>query len=146
MPATHTPKIGSFALLKTYADVLNLRIQAPFGLRTQRLLQIHGFASLAQAEEFIRESDAIRRDFVNSMCAERWDSVSAFDLVIDTAKIPAKQAIDWVEQIVQAMSQLDPAQGLTTKSIQVDPVLADSIIQVLDGQTASSTDAARATF
>jgi cytidylate kinase len=137
---------GGFALLKTYADVLNLRIQAPFDLRTQRLLQSHGFASLAQAEEFIRDSDAIRRDFVNSMYAERWDSVSAFDLVIDTAKIPTKQAIDWVEQIVQGMSQLDPAQALTTKSIQVDPVLADSIIQVLGGQTASSTDAARATF
>ena len=127
---------GGFALLKTYVDVLNLRIQAPFGLRTFRLLQTHGFASIAQAEEFIRESDAIRRDFVNSMYAERWDSASAFDLVINTAKIPTKQAIDWVEQIVHSMSQLDPAQALTAKSIEVDPVLADSIIQALDGQTA----------
>jgi cytidylate kinase len=128
---------GGFALLKTYADVLNLRIQAPFALRTQRLLQSHGFASIAQAEEFIRDSDAMRRDFVNSMYAERWDSVSAFDLVIDTGKIPAEQVIDWVEQVIQTMSQLDPATAaMTTQSIEVDPVLADSIIQVLDRQPA----------
>jgi cytidylate kinase len=127
---------GGFALMKTYADVLNLRIQAPVALRIQRLQKSHGFTSAAQAEEFIHESDTLRRDFVNSMYAERWDSVSAFDLVIDTAKIPAEQAIAWVEEIVHGMSQLDPAQVLTTKSIQVDPVLADSILQVLDGQPA----------
>jgi cytidylate kinase len=127
---------GGFALLKTYADVLNLRIQAPFELRAQRLLQTHGFSSIAKAEEFIRENDNLRRDFVNSMYAERWDSVAAFDLAIDTAKIPPEQAIDWVEHIVQSMNQLDPAQAITTHSIKVDPVLANTISQVLHPQPA----------
>jgi cytidylate kinase len=127
---------AGFALLKNYTDALNIRVQAPFSLRTQRLLQSQGFANLAQAEEFIRESDTLRRDFVNSLYSERWDSVSAFDLVIDTSKIPAEQAIDWVEQIVQKMTKIDHQHARTTHSIEVDPVLADSIARVLDHQPA----------
>ena len=127
---------AGFALLKNYADVLNIRIQAPFRLRTQRLLQSQGFASPAQAEEFIRESDTLRRSFVNALYAERWDSVSAFDLVIDTSKIPAEQALDWIEEINQNMKDPEPQKGPSTQEIKVDPVLADSIARVLEQQPA----------
>jgi cytidylate kinase len=127
---------GGFALLKGYADVLNVRIQAPFRLRTQRLFEQQGFTGIPQAEEFIRESDMLRRDFVNSMYAERWDSVSAFDLVIDTGKISTDLAVDWLEESVKRINLIHPDTMPSIQSIQVDPVLADSISTVLEKQAA----------
>jgi cytidylate kinase len=127
---------GGFALLKDYADVLNVRIQASFSLRAQRLFENQGFSSLSQAEEFVRESDTLRRDFVNSMYAERWDSVSAFDLVIDTGKISTELAVAWLEESMKHLSLIHPATMPTVQSVRVDPVLADSIATVLDKQAA----------
>jgi cytidylate kinase len=127
---------GGFALLKNYADVLNVRIQAPFSLRVQRVFESGDFTSLAQAEEFVRENDRLRQDFINSMYAERWDSVSAFDLVLDTGKIYPEQAVNWLETATRQISLTHPKNGPTIHSIKIDPVLVDSISQVLDGQIA----------
>ncbi|RPH60755.1 MAG: cytidylate kinase-like family protein [Chloroflexi bacterium] len=125
---------GGFAVLKGYADVLNVRIQAPFALRVQRVMESRVFASQLKAEEFVNDSDRLRRDFVNSMYSERWDSLSAFDLVIDTGKIPPKMAVDWLKEAMYRISHLELDDAQTTRSIKVDPVLADSVAQVLDEQ------------
>jgi cytidylate kinase len=125
---------GGFALLKGYADVLNVRIQAPFALRVQRVMERQAFASQAEAEEFVRENDQVRRDFVNSMYAERWDSVSAFDLVIDTGKISPEQAVDWLEATTHRISQIQPGKVLTTRAMTIDPVMMEAVAKVLDGQ------------
>lgn len=122
---------GGFAMLKDYADVLNVRIQAPFALRVRRVFESRAFASLSQAEEAVRENDRMRRDFVNSMYAERWDSVSAFDLVLDTGKITSEQATDWLEAAGRQTSLPQPIGTLTTRAMTIDPVLADSVAQVL---------------
>lgn len=122
---------GGFAMLKDYADVLNVRIQAPFALRVKRVFESGAFASLAQVEEAVRENDRMRRDFVNSMYAERWDSVSAFDLVLDTGKIPPEQAADWLEAAGRQINLPQPEDTLTTRAMTIDPVLADSVTQVL---------------
>jgi cytidylate kinase len=125
---------GGFALLKGYADVLNVRVQAPFPLRVERVMARQTFASQAKAEEFVRESDRLRRDFVNSMYAERWDSLSAFDLVIDTGKILPAQAVDWLEAVLQHWSLPKSAQAHTTRDLNVDPVLLEAVADVLDRQ------------
>lgn len=125
---------GGYALLKHYVDVLNVRIQAPFTLRVQRVFEKGGFASLALAEEFVRESDRLRQDFVNSLYAERWDSISAFDLVLDTGKISPEQAVAWLETVGRQISLAQPQNAPTTRAMKIDPVLADSVAQVLDGQ------------
>ncbi len=122
---------GGFTMLKDYADVLNVRIQAPFPLRVRRVFESGAFASLSQVEEAVRENDRMRRDFVNSMYSERWDSVSAFDLVLDTGKITPEQAADWLEAAGRQTSLPQPGEALTTRSLDIDPVLADSVAQVL---------------
>lgn len=127
---------GGFALLKGYADVLNVRIQGPFALRVQRVMENQVFSSLPHAEEFVRESDKMRRDFVESVHAGYWDSASAFDLVIDTGKISTDMAVGWLESAVQKLSLVQPNERLTTRSLQIDPVLLDSVTQVLDEQLA----------
>jgi cytidylate kinase len=125
---------GGFAVLKGYADVLNVRIQAPFPLRVKRVMGKQVFATQLKAEVFVSDSDRMRRDFVNSMYSERWDSLSAFDLVIDTGKISPEMAVDWLKEAVHRISHLPLDDALTTRSMEVDPVLADSVAQVLNEQ------------
>lgn len=125
---------GGFAMLKNYAEVLNLRIQAPFHLRAQHILAAKHCASLTEAEEFVRESDRMRRDFVNALYMERWDSVAAFDLVIDTGKISPALAVDWLEAAARQIDTGQLKKGLSIHAMEIDPVLADSVAQVLDGQ------------
>ena len=127
---------GGFAMLRDYADVLNVRIQAPFALRARRVFESGAFARLSLVEEAVREHDRMRRDFVNSMYSERWDSVSAFDLVLDTGKITPEQAADWLEAAGRQTSLPQPGEALTTRSLDIDPVLADSVAQVLGKQLA----------
>jgi cytidylate kinase len=126
---------GGFAMLKGRGDVLNVRIQAPFSLRVQRVREEQDFASLAKAEEFVRENDQMRKDFVNSMYTERWDSVSAFDLVIDTGKISLDQAVDWLEAATIELEHVRSDKVLTTRAINIDAVLLDSVEQVLGKQS-----------
>ncbi len=125
---------GGFAVLKGYADVLNVRIQAPFSLRVKRVMDNQVFASRVKAEEFVIESDRVRREFVESIYGKQWDSVSAFDLVIDTRKISPELAVDWLEAAAQRLGQLQPGEAPSIQSIEIDPVLKDAIAQVLDSQ------------
>lgn len=127
---------GVFVLLKDYADVLNVRVQAPFALRVQRVMNKDVFASQAEAEEFVRENDKMRRDFVESIHAGQWDSALAFDLVLDTGKILPERAVDWLEAAARQIGLVQPDQAPTTRGMEIDPVLADSVAQVLDGQAA----------
>lgn len=127
---------GGFAMLKGYADVLNVRIQAPFALRVKRVMENQIFESWAKAEEFVLESDRIRKEFVESVYGKQWDSVSAFDLVIDTRKVAPDTAVEWLETIAKRLSHLQPGEGPTTRSIEIDPVLQETITQILERQPA----------
>jgi cytidylate kinase len=127
---------GGFAVLKGYADVLNVRIQAPFSLRVKHVMENQVFTSRVKAEEFVSDSDKVRRDFVESIYGKQWDSVSAFDLVIDTRKISSEMAVDWLEAAAHRLSHLQPGEAPSVSSIEIDPVLRDTIAQVLDSQPA----------
>lgn len=127
---------GGFALLKNYADVLNVRIQGPFDLRVERVMKNQFFGSQAKAEEFVRESDKMRREFVESIHAGQWDSASAFDLVIDTGKISTPLAVDWLVAAAHELERAKPSNRMTTRSLRVDPVLLDSVSRVLGIQPA----------
>lgn len=132
---------GGFAVLKGYTDVLNIRIQAPFYWRVRHLMGSQHFINRRQAEEFVRESDKMRREFVESTYGKQWDTVSAFDLVIDTSKISPDMAVDWLEAAIHRLSQQQPTDGPFASSIEVDQVLAQSIVEVLKTQPAWATPA-----
>lgn len=122
---------GGFAMLKGYADVLNVRIQAPFSTRVQRVKEEQVFKTLAEAEAFVRKSDQMRKDFVNSMYTERWDSISAFDLVIDTGKISQDQAVALLEETALYLSHIQFNDVPTTHAMKIDHILLDALVQVL---------------
>jgi cytidylate kinase len=126
---------AGFAILKGQADVLNVRIQAPFSLRVQRVREGQVFASLAEAEQFVRDNDQMRKDFVNSMYAGRWDSPASFDLVIDTGKISIDRAVDWLEAAARDLSQNRVNVEQTARALEIDTVLLDTVVQVLGNQS-----------
>lgn len=123
-------------MLKGYGDVLNVRIQAPFELRVQRVMEKHGFSSHEIAENFVRESDQLRREFVESLFGLKWDSVSAFDLIIDTGKISPDMAVDWLEEEIHRIG-ISPAPGMpSAQTIQIDKVLERTVDEILHPQAA----------
>ncbi len=128
---------GGFALLKDHADVLNVRIQAPFLSRVSRVLEEYALAGQAAAEEFVRDNDRMRRSFVESIYGpHQWDSASAFDLVIDTGKISPELAVSWLEAEIAQMVRSPHAGKRTIHDIQVDSVLARTVDEILVLQAA----------
>lgn len=88
-----------------------------------------------KAEALVKESDKVRAIFVESWYGVRWDTASEFDLMIDTGKVSPNLAASW---LVEAVKKLEPRPGSDqpgTRNIQVDPVLATVIAQVLECET-----------
>lgn len=116
---------GSFVVLGGFSDALNVRVQAPLRDRVDRCMALDGIPDLEHAEAAVREGDRVRRSFVESMYGVRWDSASAFDLVIDSSKVSVAAAAAW---IVEAARGLKQARGLpSTADIAPDPVLEQAV-------------------
>lgn len=87
---------GSFAVLGGYADVLNVRLQAPFAVRVKRIMAERNLADLAKAEKIVKESDQARASFIQSWYGLRWDVASYYNLVLDTSIISRDTAVEWI--------------------------------------------------
>ena len=83
---------AGFAVLGEYADVLNVRIQAPFSDRVQRVMAREGLTDLQAAEERVREDDNVHRKYVQRFYNKHWDEPSNFDLVLDTGSLSSDTA------------------------------------------------------
>jgi cytidylate kinase len=118
---------GGFAVLAGLADVLNVRVQAPVDLRIKRVAEASSAAERERAEEVVRANDHLQKTFIEAVYGVAWDSAVAFDLVLDTGKIPVEAAAG---MIVQAVASL-PAPGTpglrTTSGLQVDRILASAV-------------------
>jgi cytidylate kinase len=124
---------GAFAVLGPFADVLNVRVQAPLPIRVKRAMEKEKITELHEAEAFLKESDRARDTFVESFYNIRWVDAapSAFDLVIDTGKVPPDMATAWVVEALRGLKERKKERGLTTKTIKVDPELAGTVSEVL---------------
>jgi cytidylate kinase len=122
---------GGFASLSDYADVLNVRIQAPFTVRVQRVMARENLADLQQAEERVKEDDKARRKFIQMFYNKQWDLEAHFNLVIDTGSVSTEMAVNWIVEAARALEQQKFEKARTTQSIKVDSVLVDAISKVL---------------
>lgn len=93
---------GSMAALQNKPDVLHVRIQAPLALRVQRLAE-HEKISADEAQQRIRERDLSDVDWIHRYFGLDSHDPALFDLVINTAKLSAGDA---VELILQAYARL----------------------------------------
>ena len=123
---------GSFAVLGGLDDVLNVRIQAPLPLRVKRVMARQQISDLNVAEAAVKESDSLRADFIESLYKVRWDEAKAFDLVIDTGKVPPELAVAWLVETVKALNEKQGGSARTTSILEEDRILANVVAGVLE--------------
>ncbi|MGE5603754.1 MAG: AAA family ATPase [Nitrososphaerales archaeon] len=117
---------SGFAILAGFADVLHVRLQAPFPVRVSYVAAWRRLPP-EQAEEVVRQGDKARKSFVEEFYGVAWGDIEAFDLVVNTNKVPPDLAEPWVIEASKALAQHPATAKPTTASIEVDRVLADVI-------------------
>jgi cytidylate kinase len=127
---------GGYASLSEYEDVLNVRLQAPFSVRVERVMARENLDNRLRAEQQVKADDTAREKFVSRFYNQAWDNGSNFDLVIDTDTISTEMAADWIIQAVSALSQKEfGADAVTAQRAKVSPALLDAIDTALARQT-----------
>ncbi len=122
---------GGFAVLNGFADVLNVRIQAPLPIRVRRVMAQQKISEPEQAEAIVKENDKVRVAFVESFYNVRGDAASAFDVVIDTSKVSPELTASWLVDAVRGLPEQKAGEERIARVIQVEPVLASAVSSVL---------------
>jgi cytidylate kinase len=121
---------GGFAVLTGLADVLNVRLRAARAIRVRRVMATQGITDEREADEIVVRNDRMRAAFVESLYPVRWNDLDAFDLVIDTGKIPADLAAGWIVAVVGSWAGA-PLGGDGAAALEADPELDERIAAVL---------------
>jgi cytidylate kinase len=127
---------GGFAILSGFADVLNVLIQAPLPVRQARVMTRQKLAEPEKAEAIIKEADRVRTTFIGSYYGTHWNAANAFDLVIDTGKVPPDLAVTWLADTIKAMPAQPAGEARLTRTLEVDPILISVVSNVLKCQEA----------
>jgi cytidylate kinase len=121
-----------FAVLRDYADVLNVRIQASLEQRLTTVMADENIPDIGQAESLIKDNDQNRTAFIESFYGVKWNQASAFDLVIDTSKVSPEMVTNF---LIAAARKLEHKQKGTIRAaadIPVDTVIYSSICKALN--------------
>jgi len=124
---------GGFVVLAGYDDVFNVRIQAPLEARVKRVQLELKSADYKLAEKDVKEQDRVRDSFMDSVYGIKAEPARAFDLVINTAKITPERAIGWITEAARALDKSAMGGERLVSKLEVDPVLADAVAEVLKG-------------
>lgn len=120
---------GGVQVLKGMSDVLNVFIKAPQDLRAKRVAKRNGIER-DEAANLITADDELRSRFVRLFYGANWADESSFDLVIDTADISDSEAIAKMAAAAKSLPSTRDG-GRSAASIAVDPVLAETVAQVI---------------
>ena len=123
---------GGFAVLQEYANVLNVRIQASSEARARRLMELNGLDDIDTARKQITDNDKARVSFVKGFYGADPNDAKSFQLVLDTGTISADKATQWIVEAARALDERSLTGEETTKNIEIDPILAGAIQQVLE--------------
>jgi cytidylate kinase len=128
---------AGFAVLGGYADVLHVRIQAPFSERVERVMTREGMAELDAAVERVKQDDEVHQKYVSRFYNKHWDDPSNFDLVLDLGSLSADEAVKQIVEAARGLGQKAmPKDAATTASLPVDPVLADAVAKAIASRIA----------
>ena len=122
---------SGFEVLGGFADVIHVRLQAPFPVRVGRVMEQQGL-SFEQAETAVKKRDKTRVAFVEEFYKIPWDSIHAFDMVLNTGKISPDLATNWLIDIAKVPVSSFEIDKPTTDSIVVDRILAETVSEVLN--------------
>jgi cytidylate kinase len=117
---------SGFVALGGFADVLHVRLQAPYDVRVARVRAKSGMTA-QEAEAAVTESDRVRETFVEEFYKVEWGAAQAFDLVIDTGAISPDLAVTWVVEAAKGLAEQPKAGMPGAGAIEVDPTL-DTVV------------------
>ena len=122
---------GGYLVLQDYANVLNIRIKAPFGVRVQTLIEKEGVEK-KEAEKIVKHNDEIRANFVKDFYSQDFYNTRSFRLMLDTGIISTETAAGWIVQAARSLDTQSFENAKTTHDIELDVVLERTINQVLE--------------
>ncbi len=123
---------GTFAALQHKPNVLNVRIQAPFELRVQRVMEKDHLGDQEDVETLVKESDRVRSVFIRDWYGKDWDAAASFHLVIDTSVVSPELAVDWISEWydTQLIEQVRPS--LESSELEIESAIRSAIFTELD--------------
>ena len=121
---------SGFEVLRGFADVFHVRVQAPFSVRVGRVMEQQNL-TFDEAEQMVKSKDKVRLAFVEEFYKVPWGSIQAFDLIVNTEKVSPNLATSWVIEGLHAYMTGLKTEQPTTASIEVDRILAQSVTDVL---------------
>ncbi len=121
---------GGYLVLQDYANVLNIRVKAPFDVRVQRVMEQESLGK-GEAEELVKQNDQARTKFVKDFYEQDFHNTRSFRLMLDTGVISSETAVEWILKAARSLDAQSFENAKTTQSIELDPVLERTIQQVL---------------
>lgn len=122
---------GSFAVFPDFSDVLNVRLWAPLEERVKRLMERTNNTSWRQCMDDVTEHDRMRKAFVEKWLHGHPDRANAFDLVINTWKVPQDNAVRIIVDTARMSRDLKLDKFRTLDSLDIDSVLLNTVKEVL---------------
>lgn len=123
---------GSYAVLQDLADVLNVRIQAPFDSRLEWLMKEENLKDKHEAAHRLEEMDIQRAEFVETTYMAPWDAAGLFDMVINTGKVSVDHAVSWLAEAVKALDKACESGAPICRQLMVEDYLISAVQGALD--------------
>jgi cytidylate kinase len=121
---------SGFEVLGGFADVFHVRLQAPFSVRVGRVMAQQKIP-FEQADLAVKNSDKVRRAFVEEFYRVPWGAIQAFDLVVNTGKVFPDMATAWIIDAAKTFVNNMEIDKPTTSSITVDRIMAEAVSEIL---------------
>ena len=124
---------GGYVALNKYADVLHVRLHAPFDVRVDRVMARENIAKREDAKAKVAADDKARIKFVERFYRCKWHDESELDLVLNTDIIPKPTAESWITEALRLQEAKDvrPDVQLAQKT-KVDPLLLSAIDEAIE--------------
>jgi len=123
---------GGFAVLAGLADVLHVRLQAPLHARIRRLVEDPAIADPGLAEQALMKHDLLQKQFIKTVYGEEWENAKAFDLVIDTSKVPPGLAAEMIVKATRELKRSGTGGDRVIADLEQDKILCDAVAEVLN--------------
>ena len=124
---------GGYVTLGKYADVLKVRLHAPFEVRVDRVMEREGFVDRSEAAVRVAADDKARIKFVERFYGQKWHNESDFDLVLNTDVIHQLTAEEWITKAVRMLESKElRSDAQLAKKTKIDPLLLSAIDEALE--------------
>ena len=120
---------GAGYLLRSVPHVVSVRVCAPMSFREQVLMQRLGTSDRAAARREIERNDAGHNAIVQKMFAIDWQDATHYAIVLNTARFPVDQCVDYLVRATKNPAFQETAQS---RGILTDELILSRVRAILD--------------